>query len=246
MPTFPKARPGDRTRRHITAAAWNALVDLANDSGGAPIGGADPWRTNNATRILVKADAAYDRFGVIGLSSPLILPTANLAEFQARVAFTGAAPAASNQFKFAILQEPLANGVIGSAIVDGVTPCKLYVANQYHEYADVKAGDKTQLTSSLWGAAQIVWREGATAAGTSEWAIVRIGTPSPQQVLGKTDAAIAKTASGTVSVWLGASPNVVDSGENITAINRFAAVAIGKWVMCSRLHGAWYLTAAEC
>lgn len=69
---------------------------------------------------------------------------------------------------------------------------------------------------------------------------------SISQVLGKTDASHAKGASGTVSVWIGTAGSETDSTINITAYNRFAAVASGKWVWVSHNGYSWYLIAAEC
>ena len=65
-------------------------------------------------------------------------------------------------------------------------------------------------------------------------------------LLGKTDASHAKGASGTVSVWVGTAGSETDSTINVTAYNRFAAVASGKWVHLTATNGQWYLDAAEC
>ena len=64
--------------------------------------------------------------------------------------------------------------------------------------------------------------------------------------LGKTDAAHGKGASGTVSIWTGTLGGETDTGVNVTAYNRFAAVAITKWVMVAHNGVGWYLIAAEC
>lgn len=65
-------------------------------------------------------------------------------------------------------------------------------------------------------------------------------------LLGKTDALHNKAASGTISVWTGTPGSETDSTVNITACNRFANVASGKWVLCAHNGYGWYLTAAEC
>lgn len=64
--------------------------------------------------------------------------------------------------------------------------------------------------------------------------------------LGKTDAAHAKGASGTISVYSGTKGSETDSGENVTAWNRYANVASGKWVTCVWINGGWDLVAGEC
>lgn len=64
--------------------------------------------------------------------------------------------------------------------------------------------------------------------------------------LGVTDAAIAKGASGTISIYTGTPGSESDSGVNVTAYNRFGAVAITKYVWVDHNGFGWYLTAAEC
>jgi hypothetical protein len=248
MPTFPKTRPGDSIRRHVTSKAWNTIVDALNDPRGQPIAAPDPFRGNNATRILVRANAAYGRFEIVGLSAPLILPSANVDEFQSRVAFLAATPAAAHQFKFAILQEPLATDAIGTAIVDGVTPCVVNVTSSAHQYADVKAGDKTRLASGPIGAAQILWRETISTYPASVQAVVRLGVPTTPLILGKTVAAHNKGTIGQVYVYSGIFPNEqsLALSDVVLAVNRFANVGASKWVACAWLNGNWYMVCAEC
>ena len=79
--------------------------------------------------------------------------------------------------------------------------------------------------------------------------IENIGQDQPVQFrIGKTAAAIAKGASGTVNVYWGTTKGseTWDSVETITAYNRFADVGSGKWVHCIFLLGGWELSAAEC
>jgi hypothetical protein len=62
--------------------------------------------------------------------------------------------------------------------------------------------------------------------------------------LGKTDAAINKGSSGTVSRYEGGSET--DTGINDTVKNRFGNVGSGKWVAYVLIDTAYYLIAAEC
>ncbi len=66
--------------------------------------------------------------------------------------------------------------------------------------------------------------------------------------VGKTDAAIDKGNSGTVSIWAGTTKgSESDTGDNITGVyNRFADIAITKWVHVEWVNGGWELSAAEC
>jgi hypothetical protein len=64
-------------------------------------------------------------------------------------------------------------------------------------------------------------------------------------LIGKTDAAIAKGSSGTVSLYKG--DGTTDSTVNITGVfNRFADVAISKYVAVQFINGTPFLVAAEC
>lgn len=69
----------------------------------------------------------------------------------------------------------------------------------------------------------------------------------PLRLLGKTDAAINKAASGTVSIYGGStSGSETDTTENVTAYNRFGNVGSGKWVYVFPGENAWELEEAEC
>jgi len=59
---------------------------------------------------------------------------------------------------------------------------------------------------------------------------------------GKTDASHAKGATGTISVWLNGS----DTGENVTATNRYADLDSGAWVAVMRFGTLWILVSGEC
>lgn len=65
--------------------------------------------------------------------------------------------------------------------------------------------------------------------------------------IGKTDTAIAKGSSGTISVYSGTSgSSLTDTGDNITARNRFGSIASGKWVACWTMPWGFEIIAAEC
>jgi hypothetical protein len=75
------------------------------------------------------------------------------------------------------------------------------------------------------------------------------GGQSPWDTLlvGKTDAAHNKSASGTISVWSGTtSAGLSDTGDNITAWNRMGNIQTGKWVYIWTFPWGYEITAAEC
>jgi len=66
-------------------------------------------------------------------------------------------------------------------------------------------------------------------------------------VLCKTTSAWSKGSSATLQIWAGAPGSEADTGVTLTAYNRYAAIATGKFctVMLHR-HGYYYVVAAEC
>lgn len=80
---------------------------------------------------------------------------------------------------------------------------------------------------------------------SKRWEVIGV-TSTMAGLLGKTDASHAKNASGTVSVWSGTPGSESDTGVNVTAYNKFAAVASGKFVWVLNNGDGYYLVAAEC
>lgn len=73
------------------------------------------------------------------------------------------------------------------------------------------------------------------------------GTGDVYRVLfGKTDSSHAKSASGTVSIWSGTTSTLSDTGDNVTAYNRFADLDSGKWVAVVEVPWGYELIAGEC
>ena len=66
-------------------------------------------------------------------------------------------------------------------------------------------------------------------------------------VLCKTTSAWSKGSSATLQIWAGAPGSETNTGVTLSAYNRYAAIASGKWctVMLHR-HGYYYVVAAEC
>lgn len=189
-------------------------------------------------------------FGVLGIDSPLITPTSSATSrqtisFRSHIAFNGVSPSTSTPHygKFAVLQEPAKAGRTVRAIIGGVTHCKLNINDTEDVACDITNGQTSYLSTNQHGAARILWKESST--GTDKWGLIHVGS-WVGAMLGKTDAAIAKGASGTVSIWSGAEGSEADTGVNVTAYNRFANVAIAKWVLVVSIQGRLYLAAAEC
>jgi hypothetical protein len=66
-------------------------------------------------------------------------------------------------------------------------------------------------------------------------------------LIGKTDAALSKGASGTISIYSGTSASgLTDTGENVTAYNRFGSIASNRWVAVWTMPWGYEVHAAEC
>lgn len=74
----------------------------------------------------------------------------------------------------------------------------------------------------------------------------RQALPPLRMYLGKTDAAHAKNASGTISLWGGAIGSETDTGINVTAYNHFGDLAITKKVFVIHNGHGWLLVSGEC
>lgn len=74
----------------------------------------------------------------------------------------------------------------------------------------------------------------------------KVRIPRMGIVLGKTDAAHAKGANGTISVYGGTPLSEADTTINITATNKFADLLTGKWVICVYIRRAFYIISGEC
>lgn len=190
-------------------------------------------------------------FGVLGLDAPLISPTADPSsaqtiEFRSKIAFSGVAPltATPHYGKYAILQEPAAAGEIVRAVMGGVCFCKLLVNDADDPAADIANSTTSYLTSQPHGSARVLWKEPGTG---EKWALIHIGS-WVGAMLGKTNGTVNKGtgASNNVSVWAGAEGSEADTGVDITAYNRFANLASGKWVLVLSIQGRLYICAGEC
>ena len=72
-------------------------------------------------------------------------------------------------------------------------------------------------------------------------------TTAKNRRIGKTDAAIDKDGSGTVSVYKGTTKgSETDSGNDVEAYNRFGDIEAGKWVLVEFISGGWEIYQGEC
>lgn len=176
MGDFRKVSDGDPLI--IPARAYNAFIDAANavqrinvlGSGSSPIYG------DSQTVVLVRNDSGIDvpRFGVLGLSSPVFLPSDGLERWQEQTSFAGQLPSgAIHAGRFGVALGPIAAGAIVPCVVSGLV-IGLVDAGGDVPYADVLTGAVDRLAGSVdGGGAQVLWREPGSGA---KWAILRVGT----------------------------------------------------------------------
>ncbi|MGB1125533.1 MAG: hypothetical protein ACPG4Q_10035 [Phycisphaeraceae bacterium] len=153
---------------------WNAIIDAARQNRSRSLN-VIPHTLDEFGEpgiLVVNNGSDVGQFGVLGLGDVGITQADNDSEFATRVYMQGETPAAgTHEGRFAIALEPIASGDVGRAVVTGLVQCKINVRNQYHDRADIKDTDLTQLDSGHVGAAKILWVAGTTG---TQWAIIDI------------------------------------------------------------------------
>ncbi|MBA2480904.1 MAG: hypothetical protein H0V44_09590, partial [Planctomycetes bacterium] len=172
--TLTKVSRGQPLR--MTAEAFNAFVDAAqaHQAGGQGFGAAGTALTRQAGIVPVRNDSGVDqdRFAILGIDDVLITPGDNLAAFQERVSFSAILPDADvHAQRFCILQDPIAAGSLGRALIAGITPARLAVQADDDAVAAVVTGDSARLETGSDGGARILWKESGVG---DRWAVVQI------------------------------------------------------------------------
>lgn len=227
--TLTKVSPGQPLR--VTADAFNAFIDAANAHRAGQLGvgaeGTATGRTAGIVTVRNDSGADQDRFAVLGIGTPLILPSDNAAAFQERIALSLVAPDEELQAdRFCILQEPIAAGALGRGLILGVTPVRLDVTAEDDRTATIVTNETGTLRTGSSGAARILWKE----AGTGErWGIVQIPSGgsdggSPNLVL-----EVSQTAHGWLvsdvlrwngGAWVFADAGVVGDTDTLAVVGQ--------------------------
>jgi hypothetical protein len=187
-----KVQRGDRLR--IPAETFNTFIDAARDFRQRTQDRGQSSRTSFADSgvILVKnaSGGDRDRYDILGIERPIILPADNLLSFTNQLAVVGVVPDPDKHVgRFIVLLEPLRDGLIGRGLVSGVTPVRLNVLDPAHDWADIEPGETDSLRTDTAGSAFILWRDDAGSGyggygygygyyGGLSWALVRIGNLS--------------------------------------------------------------------
>lgn len=118
------------------------------------------------------------------------------------------------------------------AKISGHFAREITVNYAHHRFARMSAKSPNTIESALSGPFRIKLRHNNLGSSypRTEWCVLEINAWQPGLIFeGKSDAAIAKGATGTVSVWDGYTGSFADTGENVTVTNRYGAIsASGK------------------
>lgn len=169
----------------IHAETFNSMVDASKIvlRTGQHTGAGQPTsKPLEPSRIrLVNASGGdRQRFDVLAVATPAIGPGDNLAQFSREILPQGVLPHEITHYgKFAVLLNPIAEGAIGLAVVDGEVPCRVSIGSRDHQYADVDHLNPSALKSCSFGSAQIIWKQHPDLLGEM-LCIVRIGNPPPR------------------------------------------------------------------
>jgi hypothetical protein len=211
-----KVSSGQKLR--IPAADYNAFVDAAEayksqsrqqqvDRNGVPL-------PPDVALVRNDSGADQDRFAILGLDAPLIGPDENLLGFQEHLTFSGISPDEDQHaHRFCVLQEPIAAGAIGRAVVAGVTPVQLDVQAADDDLAGVVTDETGSLKTGTEGGARILWKSSDTGV---QWGLIAFpaggtGGGSPNLVL-EVAAANHGWMLGDVLHWDGAAWILADAG----------------------------------
>jgi len=172
-----KVRPGQPLR--ISANQFNGFLKMWREWA-ADLGadGARP-RAGRRRGILVRNDSGSDlgQFAILGVDGVAFDFDDNPTEFIAQPLFLGSLPSIDDhRGKFVVLAEAIESGVVGRAVLAGVTPVQVDVEDEDHEFADVADGVTANLASVPHGSARMVWREGGAGV---QWALVLLGATLP-------------------------------------------------------------------
>lgn len=171
----------------ISASTWNAFVDLLTAVG--PDLNAYGSALSNGSRVIVQVKndttSPLSPYHVVGLANPVVAPTVNLTTFQQSICFSARVPNKADSDQFAICAAAIPIGEIGPAVLAGVVPVQIEMAQSWHRAAKSIDGDRTKLRSTSGGGARILWVQSGTGL---KWALVQFPFESPiKMVLANTD-----------------------------------------------------------
>jgi hypothetical protein len=167
-----KVKTGDPLS--ISASTFNTFIDAAKDFRNRKhnVERENHYSYKQSGIIHVRNDSGVnlDQYSVMGIDVPVIVPTDNEDGFKRNLVLSCINPVlGTHDNKFVILADPIMNGRIGRAYIDGVCAVKIAGAG---DTAGITNNDPSKLTAGGVGATVLWWDE------TTTWGIVRIGGKS--------------------------------------------------------------------
>lgn len=233
--TFKRLKSGEPLDGAISASTWNAMVDLLAAVG--PDLQAYGSALSNGSRVIVQikndTGAPLAPYQVVGLTAPVVAPTVNLTTFQQSICFSARVPNKTDSDRFAIVASAIPSGEIGPAVLAGVLPVQIQMAQSWHRGAKSIDGDVTKLRSTSGGGARILWVQGGTGL---KWALVQFPFESPIKLVHATS---NLEHSGTGTFALAQSPAVSGPFEASTD-------TVSVWNACQMIWEGSLCLASSC
>jgi hypothetical protein len=161
----------------VKAKTWNSFIDAAVyvKQRQADLSSKTPRRDTKSGVVLVRnsTDEDLGQFAVVALGALIITPSDNEQDFRNNLPiFEAEAVSDENLDKvMVILQKPIKKNEVGTVMLSGITPAKINIENEDHEFAEVT---EDGLKSSSNGRLRVLWKE--EEEGEDKWAIILLGS----------------------------------------------------------------------
>ncbi len=196
-----KVKAGDSFKPE--AKTWNSFIDAALYAKQRQVGMTvkTPSRDTKSGLVLVRNATGQElsQFAAVSLGDLLITPTDNEADFRNNIPVFEAELVTSenNEKPYGILQKPLQQNECGPAMLAGITPVKVVIDDESHEFAKP---DENGLKSSNKGLARILWKESDTG---EKWAVIHLGGAAASACRGPFEVVIEDEYTVTVKAYDG-------------------------------------------
>ncbi len=157
------------------ATTWNSFIDAAVyvKQRQAGVTAKTPSRDSKSGVVLVRNATGQElkQFAIVSLGDLIITPSGNEPEFRGNIPVFEAELITDENLEkpYGILQKPLQQSECGPAMLAGITPAKVVIDDENHEFA---VPDTNGLKSSKSGLARILWKEPETG---EKWAVLLLG-----------------------------------------------------------------------
>lgn len=172
-----KVKPGQPFE--VKAATWNAFIDAAEYVKNQTNSGnfrSQSGVTSGVVLVRNEENSDFPQFGAIALADMLIKPLAadTIQEFKSRPPlFSGRRVTGSiENGPFAISLEPIPRSQVGRALLQGIIPAQIKIADSTHNFVKPDTAVMGGLISAASGVARILWKNGTSG---TQWAMLQLG-----------------------------------------------------------------------